>query len=361
MRIRFHREARTAPDVIDGLKVPYAPAKRNAPKWRWYLILALVLSPAVWLIGTTAVGMLTWSANGSVMLEPYEVRAPQSARIEEIWVRVGAEIAAGDVIMKLQDAELEAAIADTRAQLARKTGAIPRADQTLLRAELSVQQQALRRQQERMNAIDELVRDGAATKAELREAQIAVDQTTAAVLRLQQQLEPVATARSAGNNENDAQRLLDRLLQRRERLTVRATEAGRVLDLFVSEGEFIGAGDSLLLIGRAEQPQVVAYVAPDIAPKLTVGSRATIRFPNGHKAQAFVAEQPMLTRQMPSNMVDQFGVRPMTVILHLQTASDWPAGQHIQGLPVMIRFHYGWEPAKTPMSDAATHSAQAVK
>src|SRR5688572_21584435 len=103
MRIRFHREARSTPDTIDGLRVPYAPAKRNAPKWRWYLILAIVLSPIAWLAGRTAVSMLTWSANGTVMLEPYEVRASQSARIGQLTLQVGAEVAAGDVLMTLQD------------------------------------------------------------------------------------------------------------------------------------------------------------------------------------------------------------------------------------------------------------------
>lgn len=359
MRIRFHRDARTAPDVIDGLKVPYAPAKRSAPKWRWYLILAIVLSPAAWLVGKTAVAMLSWSANGSVMLEPYEVRAPQSARIGELKVRAGAEVAAGDVIMKLHDPELDAAIADANVKTPAAPAVQTAPDSKLLLAELSLQEQALRRQQERAAAIEELVREGAATAAELREAQIAVDQTMAAVLRLQQQLAP-RSARVAATSGEEPRRALQRLLQRRERLTIRAPAAGRVLELFVAEGEFIGAGDSLLLIGRGAQPQVIAYVAPDIAPKLPVGSRATIRFPDGQKAQAFVAEQPMLTRQMPSNLVDQFGMRPMTVVLRLQTESEWPEGQRIHGLPVMIRFHYRWEPHQTDAVGAAAQSARVI-
>jgi multidrug resistance efflux pump len=358
MRIRFHREARTAPDVIDGLKVPYAPAKRNAPKWRWYLILAVVLSPALWLVGKTAVSMLSWSANGSVMLEPYEVRAPQSARIAELKVRAGAEVAEGDVIMKLHDPELDMAIAEATARKAATPAGVARPDTRLLLSELNLQQQALRRQQERMAATEELVREGAATTAELRETQIAVDQTMAAVLRVQQQLEPRSPRVAA--SANDESRALQLLLRRRDLLTVRAPAAGRVLDVFVSEGEFIGAGDSLLLIGRGAQPQVIAYVAPDIAPKLVVGSRATIRFPDGRKAHAFVAEQPMLTRQMPSNLVDQFGMRPMTVVLRLQTESEWPEGQRIHGLPVVIRFHYGWEKHRGEV-DAAAQSARVIE
>ena len=91
-----------------------------------------------------------------------------------------------------------------------------------------------------------------------------------------------------------------------------------------TDGQFVGPGEPLVLVGTRAEPQVIAYVSPEIAPRLSVGSEATIRFPDGTKAQASVAEQPMLTRRMPADLVDQFGVRPMTVVLHLQAAKEWP-------------------------------------
>ena len=37
---------------------------------------------------------------------------------------------------------------------------------------------------------------------------------------------------------------------------------------------------------------------------------------------------------MPAEMVDRGGARPMTVLLNLVGASDWPPEMHIHGLPV---------------------------
>jgi hypothetical protein len=46
---------------------------------------------------------------------------------------------------------------------------------------------------------------------------------------------------------------------------------------------------------------------------------------------------------MPADLIDQFGMRPMTVVLHLQADREWPSGQRIHCLRVDIRFHYRWE------------------
>jgi HlyD family secretion protein len=342
MRIRFHRETRSAPDTIAGLKVPYADAKRNAPKWRWRLILLAVLSPAILLIYSALQGLLTLAANGSVMLAQHEVRAPAAAQVAAIDVRLGADVRKGDVIARLQDPDLDAALA--RAQEVPRAPAVSSSrDHELLREELALHERTLRTQQQRAEALEQLVREGAATAAELREAQLAVDQASAVVLQTRQHLNSSTRTRPEPAVRGTDAAELERLLARRERLIIRAPESGRIVDVLAAAGQFVTAGEPLLLIGRSGDPQVIAYVSPEIAPQLSVGSRATIKFPDGTKAQATVAEQPMLTRRMPADLVDQFGMRPMTVVLHLQADREWPSGQRIHGLPVDIRFHYRWE------------------
>ncbi|HEU4602870.1 MAG TPA: biotin/lipoyl-binding protein [Steroidobacteraceae bacterium] len=336
MRIRFHREARTSPDVIDGLKVPYAAAKRAAPKWRWRLILLVVLSPALYLLVTTAVGLLTWSANGSVFLEQSEIRAPAAARIAHIYVKVGSLVKPGTLLAELEDANLDAQIKSLES--AAPTKRSPK-QAALLEQELALQMRSLESLKQRLAATQKLVAAGAATAAEEREAQVAVDQSEAAVLRLRHDMN-LGSAPAEKTSDN----ALTQLMARREQLEVRATSEGRVVDVLSTEGEFVGAGDPMLIVGSEAEPQVLAYVSPQIAPKLVTGSRATIRFPDGSKVQGYVAERPMLTRRMPADLVDQFGVRPMTVVLHLQAAHPLSANQRIHGLPVTIRFHYSWEP-----------------
>jgi maltoporin len=91
---------------------------------------------------------------------------------------------------------------------------------------------------------------------------------------------------------------------------------------------------------------VIAYVSPSFATRFAEGGTATIRFADGTDAEAQIAEPARVTRRMPADMVDQFGVRPMMVVLQLRAAEAWPASQSIHGLPVRIRFHYRWEESR---------------
>jgi multidrug resistance efflux pump len=364
MQIRFHRKARSSPESIEGLKVPYAPAKRVAPKWRWYLIMSVLLLPVGWLVLKAIGSLFILSANGTVFLDQFEVRAPGNGRIVKVAAAVGARVTDQQVLMELEDQELEGALIRARAELIalqrseilqrRQTSPAPTPvieNESSLREELALAERVLRFNEARRAATQSLLRDGAATMAELREAEAGVNQATAAVLQVKRQLEKktifTRPAETQPLMSAAAQRILDDIAQleaKREKLQVRAGQAGRVLDVFATSGEFVSAGTPLMLVGRTVNPQVVAYVPPEIATRLAVGARATIRFPDGFRAQALVAETPLVTRRMPADLVNQFGVRPMTVVLHLESRSVWPKNRRIHGLPVSIRFHYRWEP-----------------
>jgi hypothetical protein len=66
-------------------------------------------------------------------------------------------------------------------------------------------------------------------------------------------------------------------------------------------------------------------------------------FADGSRTRAIVSEQARVTRRMPADMVDNFGQRPMMVVLELNSSEHWPTTQTIHGMPVRVRFHYGWE------------------
>src|SRR2546429_3251465 len=58
--------------------------------------------------------------------------------------------------------------------------------------------------------------------------------------------------------------------------------------------------------------------------------QATIRFPDGTRTLATVAEPPRLTQRMPVDLVDQFGLRPMTVVLNLTPADHLSENQKVR-------------------------------
>jgi len=339
MQVRF-RPAQRSPEELDGIKIPYAAGKGKAHKLAWYLILLAVLSPVIYLSTGLAGAWLSLTANGTVFLEQQEVRAAQAGIVTRLDIKVGDSLQTGQTLLVLDNFELTAAAA--RNALERHA---PAAAQRNAAAEAAVEEVRLRGrtlqyQQNRRATIQTLVSDGAATVAELNTAEYALTEAEAALMHARQAL----AVNTLGIDTADVERSV--LESRRRSMTHHAPFSGRVLEVLVNPGQYVSPGEPLVVVARLDNPHVVAYTPPKFGTRLQMGTRATIRFPDGTQTLAVIAEQPKLTQRMPSDLVDQFGLRPMTVVLTLLPQEKWPEHQRVQGLPVSVRFHYDWEASR---------------
>jgi multidrug resistance efflux pump len=342
MRIHFRRAPERSPDEIGGIKIPYVKGKRSVHRWLWYLILLVVVSPILYLSIGVLDSWLGLRADGSVLLDQQEVRAAEAGAVAELKANVGDLVSAGEALVVLDGAELDAAAARNSAQLQSLTASHPTAEARRLglAQELRLREQALQYQQERRAVIEGLVRAGAATAAELQQADAAATEAEATLIHARQ-------GSAADSASLDMARAERRVIEaRRGAMTHRAPFAGRILEVLVKPGEYVSAGEPLIVMARFDNPRVVAYAPPKFATQLRIGALATIRFPDGTQTVASISEAPKVTQRMPADLVDQFGLRPMTVVLHLLPQEKWPDNQRIQGLPVAVRFHYRWESSR---------------
>jgi multidrug resistance efflux pump len=325
MKIRFARTARSSPETIGGLNVPYAPAKRAAPQWRWYAILACVASPALLLVLGMIGSSMVRGAQGSIAVDQLEVRSQAAGRVTAVNVTPGDRVSAAALLVttapELQHGRVRELPAPSRQLRPSDIAAA------------ALRRRTLELARERRDGIAMLVERGAATQPELREAEIAHTQALEAWLEFSR----------ASVGVRPASATLDADTAGHASVGNAAPFAAQVLDVFVTPGEIVRAGDPLVLLGRDTEPKVVAYVPPQFATNLSVAMPATIMFPDGTRATARVAQPARVTRRMPADMVDDFGQRPMMVVLTLTAADAWPQQQKIHGMPVRIRFHYGWE------------------
>jgi multidrug resistance efflux pump len=337
MQVHF-RSRQRAPDELGGVKIPYVGARVKRHKIAWYLILFAVLSPILLVLTGVLGAWLTLTANGTVFLEQQEIRAAQAGRITQLNVAAGDVVTAGKTLAALDNLELDAAAA--RNAIERQAAAAARrsasAQQQSAAEELRVRERLLRYQQDRRATIASLVREGAATVAELSAVEVA---TAEAELGLMQTR--AAAARATGVNTAEVDH--DLLESEQRSMTLRSPYGGRILDILAKQGEYVSPGEPLIVLARIDNPRVVAYASPKFAIRLKVGMTATIRFPDGTRTLARIAEPPTLTQRMPADLVDQFGLRPMTVVLTLLPSENLSDSQRVQGLPVSVRFHYDWE------------------
>jgi len=338
MQIHF-RSRQRAPDELGGVKIPYVGARGGKRhKITWYLILFAVLSPILLLVMGVLGAWLTLTANGTVFLEQQQIRAARAGRITLLNVAAGDVVKAGETLAALDNVELDAAAARNAVER-QAAGAARRsasAQQQSASEELPVRERLLRYQQDRRATLAGLVGQGAATVAELTAADAAVAEAEVGLLQTR-----AAAARAAGISTAELDHAL--LESEQRSMTLTSPYGGRVLDILAKQGEYVSPGEPLIVLARIDNPRVVAYASPKFAIGLKVGMTATIRFPDGTRTLARVAEPPTLTQRMPADLVDQFGLRPMTVLLNLLPREKLSDSQRVQGLPVSVRFHYEWE------------------
>lgn len=339
MQVNFRPRERV-PDEIGGVKIPYLKkARGTGHKIAWYLILLGVLSPILYLATGVAASWLALTANGSVTLQPRQVRATDAGLVTQLPIRAGDRVERGQTLAVLDNYELDAAAA--RSGIQQRASAAARALERRQRqaqlAEVRSREQALQFLKARRAALASLMGQGAATAAELTSATYEVTEAQAALAHSQAAL---ASDSPSGGADSPDRQLIERRLRSLTRLS---PYAGQVLQVLVAPGEYVTAGEPLAVVASLDDPHVVAYVAPRYAAKLKVGTLATIRFPDGTRLQASISALPDITARMPADMMDQFGLRPTTVVLDLRPAERWPAGERIEGMPVAVRFRYGWE------------------
>ena len=181
MKIQFDAPPSSAQES-NGLPVRYAASKRRVPRWRWYLLLALVLAPPAYFLARFAASYWWETVPALIVTEQVVVRAQEAGRVQHI-VAVGEQVATGQPLMALQepapsnlDSALQppspalAAAVVTQRDAARNHIEALSIRQSMLNEALRLAQHQLALQQERLYTMEQLRSQGAATRQEVDNA-----------------------------------------------------------------------------------------------------------------------------------------------------------------------------------------------
>ena len=100
MKIQFDIPP-SSPQESNGLSVKYAASKRQVPRWRWYLLLAMVLTPPAYLLGRFVVSYWWETTPGLVVTEQTVLRSITPGQVVHI-AGVGDRLSAGQALMEVQ-------------------------------------------------------------------------------------------------------------------------------------------------------------------------------------------------------------------------------------------------------------------
>lgn len=351
MKIQFDIPPGSAQES-NGLAVHYAAAKRQVPRWRWYLLLAAVLVPPGYFVVRFGLSYLRETTPAQVIVAQATLRSQAPGRV----VRIAAEgqmLEPGQPVLELQASppaeapqQAPAAPAAPLARPAAPTPAWTAREATLVEAQRLALSQ-LHIQQERLQRMQGLRDQGAATQQELDNARFQELQARADVNRAQADVrehraaltpEP-APAPQAALPAAPAAAAPMAAAQRPDPIaTMTAPFAGTVLRTLVRKGDWVVPGLDVAILQARAEPLVHAYLPPEKSRYAEAGRGATLRFMDGTRMRAKVVGVEAQAQSTPADRVSPLTPRAPSIVVRLQAQESLPAAYRIHLLPLDVQF-----------------------
>lgn len=361
MKVRFVKPEMGDPNRDRGVTVPYAPGKRALARWRWYLILLVVGSPFIFFVGQALYTSVTIHAPGFVAQEQLTVRSSTPGYVEEVFVKPLDTVKQGDPVARIGNDALTSRAAQLRAELAQLQGVAAHGSDSgpaplspaAFDTDLNTARDARDRAQERVNTIEGLMQQGAATEAELTAARNQYDQASSKLGELYRTMD-LQTHAAPGSN-NNAVEVQTHIVSLRAELSdiqnqlgntlVRAPKAGRIVDIAVVKGDQLANGSKVAMLAPVDGAlHIDAYIPPKDSLYAAPGVNATVVFPDGTSRQAVVTEVPQIAAEVPKAQSALLGEAEMGLLVRMQFADSGVINQRplTDGLPVKVEFHNNW-------------------
>ncbi|MBZ5505752.1 MAG: efflux RND transporter periplasmic adaptor subunit [Acidobacteriia bacterium] len=229
------------------------------------------------------------STNGKIEpVNSFEAHAPAPASVNKVLVAEGDRVKAGQLLVRLDDAEARAQAARAMAQLRSAEAALhaikaggTQEELLTARSDLTKAQAERDDAQRNLQAVQKLRQNGAASPAEVEAAENRQKRAEADVQLLQSKVSgrfsspEVAKVEAAAAEARAAYAAAQELLHHSN---VTAPFAGTVYQLPVKAGSFVNGGDLLVQVANLEKVRVRAFVDEPEIGRLAKGQQVEIRW-----------------------------------------------------------------------------------
>jgi HlyD family secretion protein len=229
----------------------------------------------------------TLATNGVVQpTHNFAAYSPMAGTVKAVYVHDGQKVAAGQLLISLDDSEARSQVAASLAALRGAQAALQalrqggtRHEQITLTGDIDKAKAARDQQAATLATLEKLQQQGAASPSEVDAARrsLAADDAGLQVLSQQQTqgFAPIDLQHATANLQN-AQAAYASALDTLQKENVRAPFAGTVYSISTRTSDFVAAGFQLLQLADLKQIQVHAYFDEPEIGKLAVGEPVTI-------------------------------------------------------------------------------------
>lgn len=336
------------------VRVEYAPGRRAVPWIRWCVVLLLVFSPLLFFLYRSLLPWFVVNSPASIVMKRSVVSMPGAGTILEAPFSAGADVKKGDVLFRIEEDGMEAkqerlALLRSRLSSLNTARATEEEGQEVSGREVALAYGILRQAEKDRAAVEELLRQRAATEADLRLARQAENQARADLVRAQserfRELEAQRTLALQVRRDRDALKVERRRLEsdievlesQLAPLEVLSPLDGRILNVGVNPGETLAQGAPLATVASAEAVSIVVFADSEALSFIRKDAEVLVRFPGKFTLKAQVDRFPTDTQTIPGEFATFTGAR-RTIRVFLRPMSPIPSEYLIEGLPLIVRW-----------------------
>ena len=335
MKINFETPPVSATEA-EGLAVRYAQAKRTPPRWRWRLVLVLLAIMPLYLAVKFLIGYFWQEAPGLVVMQSSLIRAGVIGHVTFL-APEGKELQRGEVL-----ARVERSVPVTLPSGLQSTGSKPLTSdprEPALQESLSLASRQRDQLQQRVNLMQKLRSQEAATVQEVQSAQLEVLQAQGQMARIRGELAQLQEERQRATLgvQGQTSATPGTTMERKEEV-IYMPYTGTVARHQVAEGEWIDTTTDLVSLLSTQAPVVHAYLSPKELDRAEPGQQATLVFQDGGRVAAQVLGVTAEAERLPAENVSPLVPRNLSVVVRLQPLEALPERYRVFRLPLEVRF-----------------------
>lgn len=345
MKVSFNKH--TDSENKDGIKIPYAPAKRTFPRLKWYLVLLLVFSPFAYMLFQMGYPFFFARSSGVISMQKFPITALETGVITGVLVKGGDFVDKGGDMFTFEAADFQTRRERLIILMAERDAIMSDLEHdgggASDSAELQTLRQNAKKQADNLHNIKNLFQQGAATRAELNAAEQA---HKSAQTTLNGVLNSLKSTPSADSDRNrDMARINAEIEVLSESLSVVIIESptsGDVLEVFVTPGITVVQGSVLSVVGKPEEAEIVAVVDLADFGIVTPGRDAAVVFADGTSIRARVLPAPSYENLKVEE--PPLAGEKKVISVKLQPLGKISDDKLVDGLPVQIDwgFKFQW-------------------
>ncbi|EHN68588.1 HlyD family secretion protein [Aliivibrio fischeri] len=347
MKVKFHLEKDKQPTSDNGMKIIYGSAKRGGYRFRWYCILALVLSPILIMAYVFFQQYILTLAPGIITTSPVVITAPQDSMVTAINVKEGNEISYGRNVLELNDPVLDSDIKFIKTEL---TNLNKR--KSKVQHDLKSYLLAIRNAKDNLESIkkiklnyDKFIKEGKVSQVDYANIigmyNSAQNTLTSADIGYQKALLDSVQVELAGGIAQVVRSLNQELvtkLSQKKLLSIHSPYDGNIIEINTVVGQRIKKGDVLATIASKADPFVIAYLEPKFIEKAKEGSVVTVILPNRERLKGNVSLAIETTTKLPAQLAKPFEGPKSLLKVKVTLKNKITKEQWVEGMPVQVSF-----------------------